>query len=144
MAKLNDRIEAEFENIQEVLNRLPSVTKLSSIKELELAGVATLLHNFYNGIENIIKQIISSKGVSIPEGPKWHRDLLDLALKHKVISKIVWGSLKQFLGFRHFFSHSYAFDLEADRMSPLVKAAPKLFISIKRSIKKEIASNRLR
>jgi len=52
MAKLKDRIEAELDNIQEVLNRLPSVTKLSSIKDLELAGVATLLHNFYNGVEN--------------------------------------------------------------------------------------------
>jgi hypothetical protein len=66
MAKLNDRIEAELDNVQEVLNRLPPTTILSSIKDLELAGVATLLHNFYNGIENIIKQIITSKGVNIP------------------------------------------------------------------------------
>jgi uncharacterized protein YutE (UPF0331/DUF86 family) len=136
MAKLTDRIEAELENIQEVLNRLPSVTKLSSIKVLELAGVATLLHNFYNGNENIIKQIINSKGVSIPQGPSWHRDLLDLALKHKVINKTAWGSLKQFLGFRHFFSHAHAFHLEVDRIRPLVKAAPKLYASIKRSIQK--------
>lgn len=136
MAKLKDCVEAELDNIQEVLNRLPSITKLSSIKDLELAGVATLLHNFYNGIENVIKQIISSKGVKIPQGQSWHKDLLDLALKHKVINKTVWGSLKQFLGFRHFFNHAYAFHLEAERLRPLVKAAPKLYNSIKRSIQK--------
>jgi uncharacterized protein YutE (UPF0331/DUF86 family) len=134
MAKLSDRIEAELENIQEVLNRLPSVTKLSSIKDLELAGVATLLHNFYNGIENIIKQVVTSKGVNIPQGASWHRDLLDLALKHQVINKTTWESLKRFLGFRHFFSHAYAFHLEADKMRPLVQAAPKLYVSIKKSI----------
>jgi uncharacterized protein YutE (UPF0331/DUF86 family) len=138
MAKLTDRVEAELENIQEVLNRLPSATKLSSIKDLELAGVATLLHNFYNGNENIIKQIISSKGVSIPQGPSWHRDLLDLALKHKVINKTAWRSLKQFLGFRHFFNHAYAFRLEVNRMRPLVKTAPRLFDSIKRGIQKSL------
>ena len=136
MVKLKDRVEAELDNVQEVLNRLPSVSKLSSIKDLELAGVATLLHNFYNGIENIFKQIISSKGISIPQGQSWHRDLLDLVLKQKIINKTTWESLKQFLGFRHFFSHAYAFHLEVDRMQPLVKAAPKLYRSIKRSIQK--------
>ena len=136
MAKLKDRIEAELENIQEVLNRLPSITRLSSIKDLELAGVATLLHNFYNGIENVLKQIINSKGITIPQGQSWHKDLLNLALKHKIINKTTAGSLIRFLGFRHFFSHAYAFDLEVDRMLPLVKAAPKLFASIKRSIQK--------
>ncbi len=136
MAKLNDHIDAELENIQEVLNRLPQPEKLAFIKELELAGVATLLHNFYNGIENVIKQIIKSKKVSIPHGQNWHRDLLDLALKHKVVNKTVYGSLKQFLAFRHFFSHSYAFHLESERMFPLVKSAPKIFISFKRGVDK--------
>ncbi len=65
MAKLNERIEAELENIQEVLNRIPPANKLSTLKDLELAGVATLLHNFYNGIENILKQSLTSKGVKI-------------------------------------------------------------------------------
>ncbi len=134
MAKLHDLIEAELDNIQEVLNRLPPAHKLSSIKALELAGVATLLHNFYNGIENVIKQIVAAKVTNIPKGQNWHRDLLDLALKHRVINKTVWSSLKQFLAFRHFFSHAYAFNLEADRMQPLVKTAPKLLASFKRNI----------
>ena len=136
MAKLKDCIEAELENIQEVLSYLPSATKLSSIKDLELAGVATFLHNFYNGVENIIKQIIKSKGVSIPQGKRWHSELLDMALKHKIINKTTCGALKEFLGFRHFFVHGYAIHLEVDRMRPLVKAAPRLYGSIKRSIQK--------
>jgi len=136
MAKLDDRIEAEFENIQKVLNDLPSATKLSSLKYLELAGTATLLHNFYNGVENVIKQAINSKGVHVLQGPRWHSELLDLALKHKIINKTTCGSLKQFLGFRHFFIHGYAFHLEVDRMRPLVKTAPRVFGSIKRSFQK--------
>jgi len=127
MAKLHERIEAEMENIQEVIKRIPSAAKLSSLNELELAGVATLLHNYYNGIENVVKQIVASKTVNIPQGQNWHRNLLDLALKHNVINKTVWASLKQFLAFRHFFSHAYAFYLEPERMRPLVQLAPKVF-----------------
>ena len=136
MAKLNDRIEAELENIQQVLKQFPPASKLSSLSTLELAGVATLLHNYYNGIENVIKQIARAKGFSIPTGQNWHRDLLDLALTRSIINQTVGKSLKQYLAFRHFFSHAYAFYLESDRIVPLVKSAHNVFESFKRRIRK--------
>ena len=57
MASLSQKIQAELENIDEIFNEMPSHSKLPSLSTLELAGVAALLHNFYNGLENIIKQI---------------------------------------------------------------------------------------
>ena len=48
MAKLSDRIRAETDNIRQVLEQMPSPHKFSKVSALELAGVATLLHNFYN------------------------------------------------------------------------------------------------
>jgi len=50
MAKVRERVEAEFENIGRVIAELPNSSLLSSLSSLELAGVATLIHNFYNGM----------------------------------------------------------------------------------------------
>jgi len=129
------RIEAECEAIDKVLSTLPSGKSLSGLNDLELAGSAALLHNFYNGLENILKQVYWFRGIALPKGEAWHRDLLLVAVDKKVISQDLAEKLKSFLAFRHFFSHAYALDLYPDKMEPLVATALELFVLFKDEIK---------
>jgi len=138
MANLKEKVEAEFENIEHTLNEMPAYTQLSNLSILELAGVATLIHNFYNGIENILKQIFIALNLSLPAGDSWHKDLLNNAVENNIISSKAKEKLKEYLAFRHFFSHAYALDLYPERMEPLVERCEETYLFFKDEINKRI------
>lgn len=135
MAKLNVKIEVELEHIDQVLNEIPQDIPLHELSTLELAGVCTLLHNFYNGIENILKQILKHKNVSIPQTASWHKDLLNVAELHSIILPNTKNKLAEYLAFRHFFSHAYALDLYPQKIEPLVHEIEDVLSLLKDDIK---------
>jgi len=136
MVSLSQKIQAELENIDELFKEMPPHSSLSKLSTLELAGVAALLHNFYNGIENILKQIFVSQKIPVPGGQSWYKDLLETAVKEKIITEECKSHLGQFLAFRHFFSHAYALDLYPERMEPLVENSQVLYSIFKNDINK--------
>jgi len=86
--QLKDQCEAEFENIQAVLDELSAVVRpgKTGYTIVELAAIAAFLHNSYNGIENILKRILYYKEVKLKTDATWHKDLLSAADKTRIIS----------------------------------------------------------
>ncbi|MCA9732726.1 hypothetical protein KC799_11395 [candidate division KSB1 bacterium] len=121
MANIRLRVEAEFENIEKVIGKIPTADKLPYLSEIELAGVATFLHNFYNGIENILKQCLLIKKIVVPKSEFWHKELLEKATEDNIISDSTNKNIREYLAFRHFFIHAYAFDIYAEKMERLVE-----------------------
>ena len=121
MADIKEKVAAELDNIEQVLADLPKPDSLKQLSSLELAGVAALIHNFYNGVENVLKQLVIFKGLIIPDGPSWHSDLIELSVANQIISRSTSEMLKKYFGFRHFFSHAYSFDVDEERITPLLE-----------------------
>jgi hypothetical protein len=103
---------------------------------LEVAGTASLLSSLYHGVENILKQGLHAKSVTLPSGASWHRDLLQLACAEGIISIELRDRLVPYMAFRHFFTHSYGFDLDPERLLPLIREIPPIYVSFKQEMKR--------
>jgi len=126
LLKLKEYCEAEFENIDAVVYELYSVIQpeKADYSIAELAAVATFIHNCYNGIENILKRVMSSKHIKTKDAPTWHKDLLKTALDEGIIPDGLYETLSNYLSFRHFFVHAYSFNIRWDELRPLVDNLP--------------------
>lgn len=85
-------------------------------------------------MENILKQCLLSLHTAIPDGPSWHRDLLELAHRKGVVSETSRGKLAELLAFRHFMRHAYALELSPERMESLVKSLPATYEAFQKEI----------
>lgn len=137
MADYRERIEAEYEAIEKTLNSLPKI-RLSQLSELELAGISVLLSNFYNGVENILKQIFKNKSLQLPEGPTWHQNLVVRAVAEDIISKDFADKIKEYMSFRHVVSHGYAFNLKPEKLQELTDKVLCVFEEFKAEINRII------
>jgi uncharacterized protein YutE (UPF0331/DUF86 family) len=121
MASLREKVEAELEQMDQALRELPGARRVSKLSVLELGGTASLLSSVYHGVENILKQVLFAIGVALPSGAAWHRDLLQSACEHGIVSTELRDRLAPYMAFRHFFTHAYGFDLDPQRLAPLVR-----------------------
>ena len=128
MGKLIKQILAEIEHVEKTLNNLETAMSREEKSVIELAAIATFLHNIYNGIENILKQILKAKNIIIPKSDTWHKDLLTHCVSSKIIPKKLADDLFEYLSFRHFFVHSYGFMLNASPLEDLADNISKVWI----------------
>jgi uncharacterized protein YutE (UPF0331/DUF86 family) len=119
MDRLPKQILAEKQNVEEALDNLDKALAIKNKSTIELAAIGTFLHNIYNGIENILKQIANLKNIDIPKSESWHKDLLNLSVSKGIISEELSDQLYEYLTFRHFFIHSYGFMLEEKHLEGL-------------------------
>jgi uncharacterized protein YutE (UPF0331/DUF86 family) len=121
MGKVPKQILAEKQNVKEALDNLNKALARKNKSTIELAAIGTFLHNIYNGIENILKQIARSKSIEITKSESWHKDLLNISVSKGIISEELSDQLYEYLTFRHFFIHSYGFMLEEKHLEGLAQ-----------------------
>jgi hypothetical protein len=106
---------------------------------IEITAIASVLHSFYNGLENIFRSIAKEIDDDVPASAQWHRDLLNrmtevTANRNAVLTAETSDRLSEYLGFRHFFRHSYSFFMEWGELEKLVTPLQEVWTQTKREI----------
>ena len=136
-----DQIDGLIESFQPLLE----ITRTKEPDLVELSALATVLHSFYNGIENIFSIIAKQVDRRFPDGMKWHRDLLiqmseSIGNRKAVIGADQYQTLLEYLSFRHFFRHSYSYHLDWPQMKSLVNEIDATWDGMKVAIRACIAN----
>jgi len=125
--KILAQISFEIGQIDHLLESYAAVLEKVQVVEpdlVETTAVASVLHSFYNGLENIFLSIAKGVDSVVPSTPKWHRDLLIQMTKPSqsrgpVLTTETAELLTEYVGFRHFYRHSYSFTLDWSEMQGL-------------------------
>jgi hypothetical protein len=135
--ELIERIRGEIPDLARIVLRIrqawPQAQKPSAARDAYLDSVALNLHSFYSGLERLFELIGQHLDRSLPNGERWHRDLLqqmavDLTgVRPAVINPQNAQALDEFRRFRHLIRHVYTIHLEPEKMSGLVIVLPDLW-----------------
>jgi hypothetical protein len=104
------------------------------IDDIEIRAAASTVHSIYNGIERVLVLVLKDRRVNVPNGSKWHAELLVLAKNQGIISEDLYRRLREYLSFRHFFRHSYGISLDPELLFPLVEGAVPLIESMRTEV----------
>ena len=126
--KFRKQQATEREQLQRLLSGIrPLLTQCHDTvpTEIELSALAATLHSFYTGVENIFKRVAVELDGELVRGDAWHRELLlrmkaPAAHRPALLSEELHDTLNEYLRFRHVFRNAYSFDLDWQKMSPLV------------------------
>lgn len=138
--KLVKKIEFEISEIGKELESYKILIDLCKVKEpdlIEKTAVASVLHCFYTGVENILVAIAKNFDKSIPADKNWHNKLLNqlsekTEKREAVLTKDNMDFLLGYLGFRHFYRHSYSFYLDWVLLSKLILPIEDIWNAVKK------------
>ena len=125
MQRLRAEIASDLQIFAGRVEVLTSLPRLSDAGRPTLAEAAVALHHAYGAIESALSRIARAIDDGLPEGSDWHQALLHtMSLAIDKVRPAVLGVetrtlLQRLLGFRHFFRHAYAIDLDGTRLDDL-------------------------
>ena len=132
-----DDLATVVREIREMVAALPSQEEPS---RKDKAAFGAFVHSFYNGMENVLKRLAQEVDHSVPSGEGWHRALLRRmtievsGVRPAVLRPETAAALEPYLGFRHFFRHSYTFEIDWEKLRPLVGRVEGVFKEFKEDV----------
>lgn len=143
---IKEQIEFKINDIDKLFLEYDLIFRKIEVEEPDLFDMTILgsvLHSFYNGLENIFEIIAKNIDNSVPTGNKSHQELLhqmasENGIRDKIIDEELYSKLKEYATFRHFYRHAYSFQLNWEKMKPLTYNVHSIWKEVKQSLEKKL------
>lgn len=125
------QIEGTLKKIEERLKKIKTAP-VEYREEIETT-IAKNLVDCYRGMENIFRRIALDVDLRMPDGSRWHKELLTQMAESQaeqrspVISQETFEILEELLAFRHVFNNIYGEELVYEQTERNAKQIGKLF-----------------
>jgi len=148
LEKTMSQVTFEIQQIDQLFTSYSELLEKSKTEEptlIELTAIGSILHSFYNGIENIFKTIGKNIDGKIPSGNHWHSQLIkQMSESTYKRDPIISGALKErlvdYLAFRYFFRNSYSFFLKWNELKKLTDPVMTVWLEFKIEINTFVSS----
>ena len=125
---IKKQIEFKISDIDKLFSEYELIflkIKLQKPDLFDITILGSILHSFYNGLENIFEIIAKNVDGNVPSGNKSHQELLhqmasENQTRNEIINENLYLQLREYATFRHFYRHAYSFQLNWEKMEPLV------------------------
>ena len=143
LEKAISQVMFEIQQIDELFasyNELLEKSKAEEPALIELTAIGSVLHSFYNGVENIFKTIGKNIDGKLPSGNHWHSQLINQMgqvtyKREAVISEGLKEKLVEYLAFRHFYRNSYSYFLKWNELKKLTDPVITVWSECKNELK---------
>jgi len=103
--------------------------------------MASIVHEFYTGVEGIFRHLVVRLGEGLPRGAHWHHELLEQVAEPRgqrpaLIPEPLRALLEEYLDFRHFFRHAYGYELQWVRLRPLAADLSRTFRQLQEELRR--------
>lgn len=134
--QLKEYCDAEFKNIERVINELFSIfnPEKSGYSVMEQAAIATFIINAYSGIENILRQILTFDNLEVKDSPVWHEELIKKASELAILPRDLAQICSRYLVFRNSFVYSYIFNINFEELKLLANAIKEVSAKFKAEV----------
>lgn len=139
-ARIRQELAAIARTVAHAEQALTRALEQPSDRHFFLEAAALNLHDFYTGLERLWERIARTIDRSVPDGPAWHRELLQQMglsvpdVRPAVLSETSIQQLEEYLAFRHVVRNIYAFEFDLERIARLVKALHSCFEQVQQDL----------
>lgn len=136
---IKEQIRFKINDIDKLFSEYDLIFKKIEMQTPDLFDMTILgsvLHSFYNGLENIFEIIAKNIDGIIPNGNKSHQELLhqmasENSKRNEILNEKLYLKLREYATFRHFYRHAYSFQLNWEKMNPLIDNLQKVWNEVK-------------